>query len=80
MIAQEDSHEPGQTHAAEPLLSVTRGNPTSEELAAVTAVVLALAGGAQNEVSRTPNRHWARRAQLHLPPQPGAGAWRRSGR
>lgn len=62
----------------EPLLSVTRGQPTAEELAAVTAVVLALRGDADKETAKPAGRAWARRAQLHLPPRPGAGAWRRS--
>ncbi len=64
----------------EPLLTVTRGNPTAEELAAVTAVVLALQGSDGDAGARPPARQWARRAQLHLPPKPGAGSWRRSAR
>jgi hypothetical protein len=64
----------------EPFLSVTHGNPSAEELAAVAAVVLALEGGAEAAPRRPAVRAWARRAQLHLPPRPGAGAWRRSGR
>lgn len=64
-----------------PLLTVTRGNPSAEELAAVTAVVLALQTSEdENEGAATPARPWARRAQLHLPPKPGAGSWRRSSR
>ncbi len=69
-----------QEAAAEPLLNITRGNPTAEELAAVTAVVLALQGDGDGEGTRQPTRQWARRAQLHLPPKPGAGSWRRSAR
>ncbi|MGO4384988.1 acyl-CoA carboxylase subunit epsilon [Specibacter sp. RAF43] len=61
-----------------PWLSVTRGNPTAEELAAVTAVVLAMQGGAEAAPKRPATRLWARRAQLNLPPKPGAGAWRRA--
>lgn len=64
----------------EPLLTVTKGDPTAEELAAVTAVVLALQGGAGEPEAKAPSRHWARRSLLKLPPKPGAGAWRRSGR
>jgi len=65
---------------AEPLLTVTHGNPDAEELAALTAVVLALQGGAVAEPQRPATRHWARRAQLNLAPKPGPGAWRRSAR
>lgn len=63
-----------------PLLNVTRGNPTAEELAAVTAVVLALQSGNDDAGTKAPTRQWARRAQLNMPPRPGAGSWRRSGR
>ncbi|ALV44620.1 Acyl-CoA carboxylase epsilon subunit [Arthrobacter alpinus] len=73
------SNQPQET-AETPLLNVTRGNPTAEELAAVTAVVLALQSGGSEESAKTPTRQWARRAQLNLPPRPGAGSWRRSGR
>lgn len=62
-----------------PLLSVTRGKPNAEELAALTAVVLALQAAATPEPAKQTVRNWARRARLHLPPKPGAGAWRRSG-
>lgn len=72
------NESPDQPTEPEPLLQVTRGNPSAEELAAVTAVVLALQSEANNDDSPASNRHWARRAQLHLPPKPGAGAWRRS--
>lgn len=63
---------------AEPLLKVTGGNPTAEELAAVTAVVLALQGGTEEAPREHSPRPWARRTRLNLPPKPGAGAWRRS--
>lgn len=69
---------PTSDSPAKPLFSVSHGSPTAEELAAVTAVVLALQGGAQEEPRRHNPRHWARRSRLHLPPKPGAGAWRRS--
>ena len=73
-----DESESGPT--AEPIISVTKGQPTAEELAALTAVVLALQGGANKETARPAARAWARRAQLNLPPRPGAGSWRRSAR
>ncbi|WP_449372276.1 acyl-CoA carboxylase subunit epsilon [Arthrobacter psychrolactophilus] len=79
MTAQQSQTEPAGT--AEPLLNVTRGNPTAEELAAVIAVVLALqSGNGGGEKTKAPTRQWVRRAQLNLPPKPGAGSWRRSGR
>jgi Acyl-CoA carboxylase epsilon subunit len=63
---------------AEPLLSVVKGQPTAEELAALTAVVLSLGGAEQAEADKPPVRHWVRRQQLRLEPTPGPGAWKRS--
>ena len=63
---------------AEPLLSVVKGQPTAEELAALTAVVLSLGGSEQAEADKPPVRHWVRRQQLRLEPTPGPGAWKRS--
>lgn len=64
--------------AETPLLSVVKGQPSAEELAALTAVVLSL-GGAEPAPASTPNvRHWVRRQQLRLAPTPGPGAWKRS--
>jgi hypothetical protein len=64
----------------EPLLRVVAGNPTDEELAALTAVVLAMGGGGDSSDGRGPGRSWLRRAMLRLHPLPGPGSWRRSGR
>jgi len=62
-----------------PSLTVAKGNPSAEELAAVTAVVLALQSATvEAEPARPATRSWARRAQLNLAPKPGPGAWRRS--
>lgn len=62
-----------------PLLSVVKGEPTPEELAALTAVVASLGTPAEAEAEQpTPTRHWLRRQQLRLDPTPGPGAWRRS--
>ena len=71
---------PEETQApAEPLLSVVKGQPTAEELAALTAVVLSLGGGEPAPAGKPSVRHWVRRQQLRLAPTPGPGAWRRSG-
>ncbi|MGA7206522.1 MAG: acyl-CoA carboxylase subunit epsilon [Specibacter sp.] len=75
---------PKETPASEtpvgetPVLTVTKGNPSAEELAAVTAVVLALQSSDEPEPKHPVTRQWARRAQLNLAPKPGPGAWRRS--
>ncbi|TLM85228.1 acyl-CoA carboxylase subunit epsilon [Pseudarthrobacter sp. NamE5] len=76
MIANEPA-DVGQP-AAEPLLSVVKGQPTAEELAALTAVVLSLGGAEPARTDKPPVRHWVRRQQLRLEPTPGPGAWKRS--
>ncbi|MDQ0924287.1 hypothetical protein QF038_002795 [Pseudarthrobacter sp. W1I19] len=63
---------------AAPLLSVVKGQPTAEELAALTAVVLSLGGGEPAPENKPSVRHWVRRQQLRLDPTPGPGAWKRS--
>ncbi|MFB0840090.1 acyl-CoA carboxylase subunit epsilon [Arthrobacter sp. FW306-05-C] len=71
---------PADTHDAQaaPLLSVVKGQPNAEELAALTAVVLSL-GGESPAPRKSPSvRHWVRRQQLRLAPTPGPGAWKRS--
>jgi hypothetical protein len=64
----------------EPLLQVVRGEPTAEELAALTVVVAALSG--RRERPRPiPVGAWASPAGAHRRPlHPGPGGWRASGR
>nr|WP_309818313.1 acyl-CoA carboxylase subunit epsilon [Pseudarthrobacter sulfonivorans] len=64
--------------SAQPLLSVVKGEPSVEELAALTAVVLSLGGTDAEEANKPTVRHWVRRQQLRLAPTPGPGAWKRS--
>ncbi len=66
--------------AEEALFRVVAGSPDDEELAALTAVVLALGGDADSDDRRGPGRSWLRRTMLRLHPLPGPGSWRRSGR
>jgi hypothetical protein len=78
---EESVVEPVETPAADiaqPLLSVVKGEPTAEELAALTAVVLSLGGTDAAETTKPSVRHWVRRQQLRLAPTPGPGAWKRS--
>jgi hypothetical protein len=64
---------------AEPLLKVVSGNPTEEEVAALTAVVLSLAETPEKALAARPSpRAWVRRERLRLAPTPGPGSWRRS--
>ncbi|GAA1120251.1 acyl-CoA carboxylase subunit epsilon [Arthrobacter flavus] len=62
----------------EPALEVIRGTPTAEELAALTAVVVALSENSTEPDAASPHRSWARRDHLRLAPRPGPGSWRRS--
>ncbi|MBT2530737.1 acyl-CoA carboxylase subunit epsilon [Arthrobacter sp. ISL-48] len=62
------------------MFSVVKGQPSAEELAALTAVVLSLGGTESAEIRQPTVRDWVRRQQLRLAPTPGPGAWKRSGR
>jgi hypothetical protein len=70
--------EPGAAPAQQPLLAVVKGEPTAEELAALTAVVLSLGDGGTAAPAKPGARHWIRRQQLQLAPKPGPGSWKRS--
>ena len=64
--------------AARPLLTVVRGEPTPEQLAALIAVVSARAGAASGDEGPAPARPLWNRPQLRTPLTPGPGAWRAS--
>ena len=72
----------------QPLLSVVTGQPTAEELAALTAVVATLATrqraaaeAAASAARSQPRSAWLDRTALtRRPHHPGPDAWRRSGR
>ncbi|UWX98019.1 acyl-CoA carboxylase subunit epsilon [Arthrobacter zhaoxinii] len=69
----------GREPVSETLLSVTAGNPTEEEIAALTAVVAGLqAQAGPLPPARPAHRSWVRRRNLRLDPKPGPGSWRRS--
>ncbi|MFC3479887.1 acyl-CoA carboxylase subunit epsilon [Kocuria carniphila] len=64
----------------EPLFTVTRGNPTAEELTALTAVFMAHDAAADDSHAapvRVP-RVQSRRMRLGMKLRPGWGAWRRT--
>jgi len=61
-----------------PLLAVVKGEPTPEEIAALTAVVLSLGAGVAVPPPKQGARYWIRRQQLQLAPKPGPGSWKRS--
>ncbi len=72
--------EPAETNAPAdvPVFSVVKGQPSAEELAALTAVVLSLGSVDAVADGKPTARDWVRRQQLRLAPTPGPGAWRRS--
>lgn len=61
-----------------PALRVVRGDPSDEEIAALTAVLAGLAGNGE-PAEALPRSRWAsREAALRRPLRPGPGAWRAS--
>lgn len=78
MSTERNLPDPAQPAPAEPLLSVVKGNPTPEELAALAAVVASLGSPEEAETVPPSTRHWLRRQQLRMDPTPGPGAWKRS--
>jgi hypothetical protein len=66
---------------SEPLLRVVLGEPTAEELAALTVVVSALSQRRRPRPRPTPVGAWASRADVvRTPLQAGHGGWRAAGR
>jgi hypothetical protein len=64
----------------QPLLRVVRGEPSAEELAALTVVVAALSQRRERRRT-TPVGTWASHADAHRQvPRPGPGGWRAAGR
>ncbi len=61
-----------------PLLRVVRGDPSDEEVAALTAVLAAAASQPEPEPT-APRSAWGDPAhRLRVPLRPGPGAWRAS--
>lgn len=71
--------DPAGAGPVRPLLTVVRGEPTAEQLAALTAVIAARAsaGGPDADLRPEPSL-WAAPV-LRAPLSPGSGAWRASG-
>ena len=78
MTEPSEQKESAMSDAKAPLLSVVKGNPNEEELAAIIAVVAARTGAT---ATPPPSNFslWARRSRLIRPAmRPGPGAWRGS--
>ena len=67
-----------QASGTRPGLRMVRGDPSDEEIAALTAVLAGLAGN-RKPAEAAPRSRWAsREAGLRRPLRPGPGAWRAS--
>ena len=74
------SADPSGAHSARPLLRVVKGEPSAEELAALTVVVAALSQR-RDRRRPTPVGGWASYSDSHRRPlQVGPGGWRAAGR
>ncbi|MFP5372449.1 MAG: acyl-CoA carboxylase subunit epsilon [Actinomycetes bacterium] len=83
--ASSDPGDPPGPHSGRqdpvPLLRVVRGEPTAEELAALTVVVAALSQGRRSRRRPTPIGAWASYAATHRRPlRHGEGGWQAAGR
>ncbi|MFC5063707.1 acyl-CoA carboxylase subunit epsilon [Actinomycetospora atypica] len=62
-----------------PVLRIVRGDPSPEEVAALTAVIAAASGGGGEPADTGPRSAWTERESLvRRPLTPGPGAWRMS--
>jgi hypothetical protein len=60
-----------------PVLRIVRGDPTPEEVAALTAVLAAASGGSGEPEDTGPTSVWTEReALVRRPLTPGPNAWR----
>lgn len=70
---------PEEEAPARPVLRIVRGDPSPEEVAAVTVVLAAASGGGSAEPEAGPTSVWTERESLvRRPLTPGPGAWRAS--
>jgi hypothetical protein len=71
--------ESEDTVAERPVLRIVRGDPTPEEVAALTAVLAAASGGSGEPEEAGPASAWVEReALVRRPLTPGPNAWRMS--
>ena len=73
--------QPPPVEPARPALRIVRGDPSAEELAALTAVVAAAAQAGGEPESAPVRGRWSDPAHsLRRPLHPGVGGWRGSAR
>jgi hypothetical protein len=75
---QPGAEQPASIEQDQPLLKVVAGQPSDDELAALTAVVLALAGDGSSEAPSRPGGWSDLSLRLRRPLPPGPNAWRDS--
>ncbi|AXH95863.1 acyl-CoA carboxylase subunit epsilon [Ornithinimicrobium avium] len=69
----------GEAAPATPVILVERGNPTPEQLAALTVVLTAASSGSGTDQRATPTSLWRARAPFsRTRPTVGPGGWRAS--
>jgi hypothetical protein len=80
-VSGPDEGSDAEAVPARPVLRIVRGDPTPEELAALTAVLAAASGGSgPSAEDPAPASAWAERESLvRRPLTPGPYAWRMSG-
>jgi hypothetical protein len=71
-----DPDSKGEQHVPE--VRILAGDPTAEEIAAVTAVLLMRAGTGEPPEEPSPVSRWRNSARPAVPGRPGPGAWRAS--
>ena len=65
--------------AGSPVLTVVRGNPSAEEIAALVAVLTAARAASAGAAAARPGSAWSARSRLLRAPLPrGPGGWRAS--
>ncbi|MDL5160280.1 acyl-CoA carboxylase subunit epsilon [Actinomycetospora termitidis] len=70
---------PEEETPARPVLRIVRGDPSPEEVAALTVVLAAASGGGGEPEDTGPRSVWNERESLvRRPLSPGPGAWRAS--
>lgn len=70
---------PDEAAPARPVLRIVRGDPSPEEVAALTAVIATASGGGSEPEETGPRSAWTERESLvRRRITPGPGAWRMS--
>jgi hypothetical protein len=78
-VARENPSETQPDATGAPVLTVVRGNPSAEEIAALVAVLTARTGlPSAGEAAGRPRNKWSAKSRLREPLPRGPGEWRAS--